>query len=240
MDLNKKYFGMTTTQIGILGGLAGLLLLIVCCGGWLILSKGSLFTPASVPPTQTSEPTVTAVVATTPTIIPTLTPTPIPFEQLIPKDWKQYKTALVEIWLPSNFKLADKKPDKKTVAKADLAVPELLITEIPSKSSAYNMVVAVAYDLMAGDSFDAYLDGKLTNLPATARVADRRTAFVNSIETRRLVIEMRAPTYDINILLYVFLDGNTVWYVEYAAEISEYFQNLPVFEQSVLTFRVVR
>jgi len=244
MNADGKIFGMTRMQVGVLSGLAGALLLIVCCGGWFILGNGGgNLNFSSEPPavsTSTPEPTVTPVIATTPTLVPTITPTPIPYEQLIPKDWKQYKTALVELWLPSNFKLADKKPDKKSVGKAELAVTELSIMEVPSKSSAYNMVVGVSYDLMAGDSFDTYLDGKLTNLPDTARVADRKTVFVNSLEARRLVIEIRAGLITVNDLVYVFLDGNTVWYVEYAGEISEFFQNLPVFEQSVNTFRVVR
>jgi len=240
MNTDRKYFGMTGMQVGILGGLAGALLLIACIGGWFILGNATGLGSFSEPPTQTLEPTVTPVIVTTPTIVPTITQTPIPYEQLIPKDWKQYKTALVEIWLPSNFKLADKKPDKKTVGKVELAIPELSIIEIPSKSSAYNMVVGVSYDLMAGDSFDAYLDNKLTSLPETARVADRQTKFVNSLESRRLVIEIRVGAIDVDDLVYVFLDGSTVWYVEYAGEISEFFANLPIFEQSIQTFRIVR
>jgi len=240
MNADKKYFGMTGTQVGILGGLAGALLLIACIGGWFVLRNITGGGSFSVPPTETLEPTVTAVIVTTPTIVPTITSTPIPYEQLIPANWKQYKTALVEIWLPSNFKLADKKPDKKTVSKVELAIPELSIIEIPSKSSAYNMVVGVSYDLMVGDSFDAYLDNKLTSLPETARVADRQTKFVNSLEARRLVIEIRVGAIDVNDLVYVFLDGSTVWYVEYAAEISEFFQNIDIFEKSKDTFRIVR
>ena len=191
----------------------------------------------SEPATQTTEPTVTPVIVTTPAIVPTITLTPEPYEQLIPAQWNQYKTALVEIWLPSNFKLADKKTIDRT---NKFAVPELLITEIPSKSSAYNMVVGVSYDVFVGDLLDKYLDAKLANLPQLARVADRKTVSVNSVEARRIVIEARVDNIDENHLVYVFLDGSTVWYVEYAAEISEFFENLPIFEQSIQTFRVAR
>ncbi|MCK6538945.1 MAG: hypothetical protein L6Q26_02710, partial [Anaerolineales bacterium] len=188
-------------------------------------------------PTSTPAPTVTPMLAVSPTITPTLTPTPIPYEQLIPAGWKQYKTALVEIWLPSNFRLADKKTVNTT---AGFAVPELLITEIPSKSSAYNMLVGVSYDLMTGDSLDEFLDAKFPSLPYQARISDRRTVFVNTVEARRIVVEVRINNIDFNDLVYVIRDGSTVWYVEYVAQINEFFDNLPIFEQSIKTFRTVK
>jgi hypothetical protein len=234
MNESQRYFGMTRLQVGILAGLAGLLCLVLAVGGWFVLRNSSAgFTS---PSTRTPEPTVTSAALVTPTVVPTMTPTPIPYEQLIPSGWKQYKTALVEIWLPANFKLAGKTVEKPT----GLAVSELLITEIPNKYSIYNMVVGVSYDLMVGDSLEAYLDGKLVELPQTSHVANRRTVFVNSVEARRIVIETRVDNVDDNELIYVFLDGNTVWYVEYGAQIAKYFDNLPVFEQSIKTFRIVR
>ena len=247
MDEEKKPFdisrlqigilaGMTRTQIGILAGMVGFLILIVCMGGWFILGnmKKTLSSPQQAP---TVAPTVTSIVVIPPTVTPTITPTPIPYEQLIPADWKQYKTSLVEIWMPSNFKLADKKTVNNT---AGFALPELLITEIPSKSSAYNMLVGVSYDLMTGDSLDEFLDAKFPSLPYQARVADRRTVFVNTVEARRIVIEFRVNNNDFNDMVYVFLDGSTVWYVEYIAQIGEYFDNLAIFEQSIKTFRPVK
>lgn len=236
MDEEQKYFGMTRVQIGILAGLAGVLVLTICVGAFLVFRNWN--PTASAPqPTSTPAPTVTSVVVAPPTITPTPAPTAIPYEQLIPADWKQYKTSLVEIWLPSNFKLADKKTLDQT---AQLALNELFITEIPSKTSAYNMLVSVSYDLMTGDSLDEFLQTKLSQLPAEVRVTDRRTVYVNTVEARRLMIEFRANNIDINDMVYVFLDGNTVWYVEYVAQIGEFFENLPVFEQSIKTFRTVK
>lgn len=234
MNEEKKYFGMTRMQIGILAGMAGVLILIVCIGGWFVLRNLGFSEP---PQTPIPTPTVTSIVVIPPTLTPTITPTPVPYEQLIPADWKQYKTSLVEIWMPSNFRLADKKTVNNT---AGFAVNELLITEIPSKSSAYNMLVGVSYDLMTGASFDEFLDTKFPNLPYQARVSDRRTVYVNTVEARRIVIEFRINNIDFNDMVYVFLDGSTVWYVEYVAQIGEFFDNLPTFEQSIKTFRPVR
>jgi hypothetical protein len=233
MDGEQKYFGMTRMQIGILAGLAGALLLIVCIGGFLILRGGGISFAGSSEPTAI--PTVTSVLVTPPTLTPTMTLTPVPYEQLIPSDWKQYKTSLVEIWLPPNFKNAS-----ASDITNGFALTELLFVEVSSKSSAYNMQVAVTYDLMTGDSLDSYLDAKFPHLPYQALVTDKRTVFVNTVEGRRIIIEYRASNIDYNDMVYVFLDGNTVWYVQYVAEISEFFDNLGVFEQSINTFRIAR
>ena len=230
--------GMTKTQIGILAGMAVFLVLFLCGGGWFVV-RGFGGGPGLSEPvyTPTTAPTVTSIVEILPTVTPTITSTPAPYEQLIPADWNQYKTELVEIWLPKNFSAASKKTSDFT---ANFFASELLMTEVSSKSSAYRMQVAVTYDLMTGDSLDTFLDGKFPHLPFQARVTDRRTIFVNSVEGRRVVIEFKNNNVDYNDMVYVFQDGSTVWYVQYIAELSEFFDNLPVFEQSIKTFRPVK
>ena len=232
MNGEQKYFGMTRMQIGILAGLAAALCLIVGIGGWYILrNTGGGFYGSSAP---TAVPTVTSIAVTPPTVTPTITLTPVPYDQLIPADWKQYKTSLIEIWMPGNFKLADKKTKDIT---ANFGVPDLLLAEVTSKSSAYTMLVSVSYDVSTGQSLDEVLDTKFPNIPYQARIADRRTVFVNTHEARRVVIEFKVENIDYNNVVYLIQDGSTVWYVEYVAQISEFFDNLPVFEQSIKTFR---
>ena len=235
MNEGQRYFGMTRMQIGILAGLAGMLCLIVIVGGWLVLSNRN--SQLSAFSTSVPASTVTSVAVVSPTIEPTITPTPIPYDQLIPADWYQFKTALVEIWMPGNFKLADKNTKDIT---ANLGIPELLLAEVSSKSSAYTMLVSVSYDLTTDSSLDQVLDEKFPNLPYQAHIADRRTVFINTLEARRVVIEFKVDNIDYNNLVYLLQDGNTVWYVEYVAELSEFFDNLPIFEQSIKTFRSVR
>ena len=229
--------GMTRTQIGILAGMAGFLVLFFCVGGWVVF-RGLGSQGANVPgQAPTVAPTVTSIVNIPPTVTPTITLTPVPYDQLIPADWNQYKTPLVELWMPKNFSLASKNTSEFT---DHFFTTELLINEVTSKSSAYRMQVAVTYDLMTGDSLDAYLDERFPQLPFQATVTDRRTVFVNSEESRRVVIEFKVNNVDYNDMVYVFQDGNTVWYVQYIAELTEFFDNLPVFEQSIKTFRMVK
>ena len=54
------------------------------------------------------------------------------------------------------------------------------------------------------------------------------------------MFETRYNNLDVNDLTYVFQDGSTIWYVEYIAQINEFFEMLSVFEKSAQTFRVVR
>jgi len=235
MNQNRKYFGMTVAQIGVLGGLAGCAFLLFCVTGLLVLRNRSGSASQSVAPT--SAPQSTATLTIPPTQTATITPTPIPYEQLIPAGWKQFKTGLVELWLPPNFVEANKSVLGDI---SNLAVPDLIITEAKSKSSLYNMLVVVSFEPLVGESLDAFLDGELAKIPQQARVADRRKVYVNSTEAVRLLFEIRVNSVDFNDLTYVFLDGGTVWYVEYFAEINEFYNMLPNFESSAKTFRVVK
>ena len=109
MDLNKKYFGMTVKQLGILGGLAGLAFLLFCILGFLIIGRGlrGAAQPISLS-TNTPEPTVTPVLSPTPTSTPAATP--IPYASLVPSNWVQYHKDLYELWLPAGYKSAKADP----------------------------------------------------------------------------------------------------------------------------------
>jgi len=238
MNQNRKILGMTTTQIAILAGLAVLACLLFGLVGWLALQGSSnLFAPA---------PQITSIVQSTatPFLIPTLTQTEtptstpsIPYETLIPDKWLQYKTGLVEIWLPAQFKKGDPQLFKDS---ANMATPELLMTGLASKTSLYQMFVILSYEPLTADSLDAYLDAQILLLPTNIRMAERKKVTVNSTDAVRFVFETRSDNIDITDLTYVFLDGTTIWYVEYAAQINDFYEMLPTFEQSVKTFRIVR
>jgi hypothetical protein len=236
MTQNRNYFGMTPTQIGILAALAGTACLLFGFAGWFVLrGNANLFGRASqtIPvPQSTSTPFLM------PTLAATKIPTAVPYEMLIPDGWVQFKTGLVEIWLPTEFKQADPSTFRDS---ADLAMPELFMREASSDSSLYQMLVMISYEPLTADSLDAYLNTEITKLPSTIRVAERRKVLVNSTEVVRFVFETRSDNnIDINDMAYVFLDGSTVWYVEYVAQINEFYEMLSTFEQSVKTFRFVR
>lgn len=233
MAQNRKYFGMTGSQIGILAGLALLVLCLFGVTGYLIFNGGLGF-PGSqqLPPTPISTSTMIVI----PTATPTALPTPIPYEQLIPAGWTQHKTTLVEIWLPPAFK----QPRSNTSGLTPLAGSELTISKPAAKASLYALWVNISYELLTGSSLDSFLDLKLQSLPPDYRVVARQQTLINSIPAEKVTIEARVKNFDVNELVYVFQDGSTVWYVVYAAQINDFYENLETFEASARTFRLVK
>jgi hypothetical protein len=236
MTQDRKYYGMTVQQVGVLVGLAGFACLLSGVTGWLALRGGlGLFSPSSEP-TPTAQPTSTRLIALT--VTPTETPTPIPYEQLIPLGWTQHKTALIELWLPSDFKNAA--PGVVSGVSGNSVFLNLALVSSSSKS-AYPASVSVSYEPLTSDTLKDFLDVKLSNIPLEINMVENRRVSINSTEAVRLMFEGHTSNnLDVNDLLFVFQDGGTVWYVKYSAEITEFYETLPVFEESVKTFRIVR
>jgi hypothetical protein len=235
MQQNRKFFGMTPPQIGILAGLAATACVIFTLAGWFVLRGrfgGSAAAPQSAPVTLS-----TATPWAISSLVPTGSPTALPYETLIPNGWTQYKTGLVELWLPADFQPGDPQFFNNS---SNTAMGELILNGTKSESSLYQMLVIVSYEPLTAESLDVFLDGEVAKLPADFRVAERRNVTLNAEAAVRFVFEVRYNNIDVNDLTYVFLDGGTIWYVEYIAQINEFFEMLSVFEKSAQTFRVVR
>lgn len=236
MTQDRKYYGMTVQQVGVLAGLAGFACLLFGVTGWLALRGGLGLFSRSSEPTLTAQPTSTRLIA--PTVTPTETPTPIPYEQLIPLGWTQHKTALIELWLPSDFKNAA--PGVVSGVSGNSVFLNLALVSSSSKS-AYPASVSVSYEPLTSDTLKDFLDVKLSNIPLEINMVENRRVSINSTEAVRLMFESKTGNnLDVNDLLFIFQDGGTVWYVKYSAEITEFYETLPVFEESVKTFRIVR
>ena len=233
MTENRKHFGMTASQLGILGGLAVAACLAFTLTGWFVFRGGSGFSRA---PVNTPTPQATSTPFLIPTVTPTMTPTPIPYEQLIPAGWTQHRTELVELWLPSGFKSAG---SGISGISGNSVLLEMAMTGTSSDSSAYEMFVTVSFEPLTSDSLDTFVDSRLSNIPADINMAERRKILINSTEAYRLMFEGHSNTVSTNDLLFVFQDGSVIWYVRYSAEIKEFYEMLSTFEQSVKTFRIV-
>lgn len=232
MNQNRKYFGMTTPQLGILGGLAGALCLILCVAGYLIFGGG--LNPASPQLPPTIEPTPTLNVTPTPTFTPE--PTLIPYVQLVPAGWTQHQTSLIEFWMPAVFKDAKLKVPKGAVW---VAKPEMVLTLPASKTNTFALSVVISSEPLTGDTLKSFVDQKIQSLPASARLVDRGVQSLNPQEAIRLVFETRVDNVDVNQMVYVIQDGSTVWYVLYITQINEFYENIEIFNDSIRTFRLV-
>jgi hypothetical protein len=236
MEQNRKYFGMTTTQIAILAGLAVAACLLFAVAGLLVLRGGpGSFAPA---PQATPIPQSTATPFALPTLTPTETLTPVPYEMLIPEGWAQFKTALVEIWLPKGFKQQKPKPSDDLAASLTL---DLEVVRPPSKKTSLNpVIVMVSYEPLVAESLDAYVEGLPAQLSTDVHVAAKRKVTINSVDAILVLLEMKINSDEVNDQVYVFQDGGTVWFIQYMAQINEFYDMLPTFEQSIKTFRPVR
>jgi hypothetical protein len=236
MDLKKKYFGMTVMQLGILGGLAILVVLMFCIVGFLVLGKArgaALSKIATAAPTI--EPAPTLIV--TPTISPTPGPTPLPYESLIPAGWAQYRTSLYEIWMMPGYKNA--KADALVTGLGGSPITDLSLSGSTSKKAPNKIYLTVSYEPLTTGTFDEFVNQKLTSLGLAP--SERSKVTLNGVPALRLVFTGRkANNTDVNELTYVIQDGTTIWYVQYTAELNDFFNMLPNFETSAKTFRVVR
>lgn len=236
MKEDRKYLGMSLGQLGILAGLAVLVCLLFGVTGGLAL-RGGLGRFSRSPSTEpTLQPTSTLIVLPTATF--TETPTPIPYEQLIPLGWIQHKTQLIELWTPPEFKNAA--PGTVSgVAGSSVFLNLALISS--NNRSGYPPSVSVSYEPLTSPTLDEFLDVKLSNIPPEINMVENREVSINSVGAIRLMFEGKTDTnLNINDLLFVFQDGGTVWYVKYSAEISDFYELLPYFEESVKTFRIPR
>ena len=229
---DRKYFGLTTTQLGILAGLVGVVCLLFGLTGWFVFRGGFARSPA---------PTAVILSTSTPFVIPTLTPTntptPVPYEQLIPEGWVQYRTALVEIWLPSQF---ENSGQGISGIAGNSVLLEMALTGQASSTSPYKIFVSVSFEPLTTGSLDEFLESRLSNIPAGVNVSERRKVIINSTDAYRVMFETNNNNVLTNDLVFAILDGTTIWYVRYSAQINEFYEMLSAFEQSIKTFRIVK
>src|SRR5215210_172383 len=167
MQQNDKYFGMTRTQLGILGGLAATACLLFGLAGWFALrgSSNRLHDAPQSPPVPQSTPTPWTI----PSLAPTGTTTPISYETLVPNNWVQFKTGLIEIWLPAEFQPADPQLFNNS---SHTAIGELILTDSREDSSPYQTLVVISYEPLTMDTLDAFLDAEAARIPSDFRVTE--------------------------------------------------------------------
>jgi hypothetical protein len=232
MTQDRKILGMTVPQLGVLAGLGVLVCLIFGVVGSLAFRRGQGMFSRVPQPTAVVLPTAT--ITALPTVTPTGTMTLIPYEQLIPYGWTQYKTQLMEVWMPPDFKNAA--PGVVSAVAGSSVYLNLGLVSSLSRSG-YPVSLSVSYEPLTANSLDEFLKAKLSNIPPDSNMVENRNVSINSREAVRLMFEGKRDSLDVNDLLFVFQDGGTVWYVKYSAEIKEFYEQLPNFEESVKTFR---
>ncbi len=241
---------MTPMQIGILSVLALVACIIFGIGGFLIYSLRSNTVAANQPasPVQVEN---TAVFTATPepTATPTFTPTPIP-------GWNRFEGGGVELWLPASYEGGDSAENlemivamiksigagHEQIAQALEQDPGAMPFFALDRDNLGTTVNVTIREMPAEMSLEAYMEGYVQALQEQVffevRVTQQTIVTLDQYQAGQLLLEIgavEAPNFQ---LTYVIKENGTVWTINYATLPEQIGQQLPIFQQSIQTFRV--
>jgi hypothetical protein len=260
----KRYFGMTQTQLAILGCLAFLMILALCVLGYLI-SSGSAPTysappAASIQSMTSSTPTlpgVTETVSTTPEVI--LTPTQSALPAAPPAGWVIYQSTGVEIWLPDNFAGGDmfntrsetiKRVNKlgnryaSVVAAMKKEDKSTLLFMVDKNQQATDMLqVKVRHLTLIDDlSLKQYINQTYVSSDTLqVTINENKKMTLLGREARRLTYQARLGSgVESTVIEYVIKDGQDIWFVTYLLPAGQILDSMPMIDQSIATFNIFK
>ncbi len=186
---------------------------------------------------------------------PLLTPTPRPTMTPIP-GWKKFEGTGSELWLPEHFvggnisenldliseQIKPMGPEYEPYIQPILQNPSMFSLwayDSEIGASRYLATIGVTTDKVSRPvPLDVYTDSSVSQFPSTFSLLERDKATLNDRDARRLVIELKSPNITVKALMYILMDGNTVWMVTYTTASEEFDRRLPIFEQSATTFNI--
>lgn len=196
-------------------------------------------------PTNTPEPTATPV----PTDTPQPTATPIP-------GWKRMTGGPVELWLPESYEGGDSKenivpllntlrglgagyePLARTIQENPSLLPFLALD-----AANPGIMVMVTRDEIPSDwtlemVADTLLEAVSKQPAYQVQITERKHVSLDHYEAEQSLLQVQGAETSSFELLYIIKAGNTAWTVFYMTAPEQFGQQLPVFEQSIQTFRV--
>jgi hypothetical protein len=241
INLRQRYLGMSVTQLIILACL-GLGLCGTLFGGYGLLNMlvAVKYNPTS--PVLTEGPTVTPVTpAPTLTPLPSATPTPVPYESLIPAGWRQVISAAapgMEIWFPPTYELynASSQLEAVQVYKIKADDYQRVVSLLDTTQSPYLLYAtfeAGSQPMPAAD-LDEAVDSVFGVLMRDAQLMQRDEFEIGNYPARKLVFSSVNAAY----VIYPVQVGTTVWYLSFAMPFNEVYDRIPTFDQIARTFRV--
>lgn len=262
---NARYLGMTTLQLSILGGAVALALLIICGLSWFVFMAPPLAAQLPNLPTATeiqsmlSPTTLIAVVTSTPTPSPEIIGTSVP-----PGDWVEFQTSGAGLWLPNNFVGGDVTNHKQDTINKVIKLGKYFTNIVTAMKNAQPSVALWMIDKTRGQSIsitavtvhhyvgttDQTLNEFITNdqngdyngtpWAMFVTVNETKKMTLLGLETRRQIYQQHGVGRDATGIAYYIKDGADFWIVEYIMDPNQYVNMLPVVEQSISTFNLVK
>lgn len=251
----RRLFGMTMTQMLILGCLA-LAAIGTIFGGFIFISssgvpgRGSLFPTAA--PTLLAQPTPVSGEGVPPgdsSNIP-----PVQSNGQIPSDWKRYTSTTIEIAVPPQFLAVDAETERLERIEAyrsqgfDFLADRL---EGPSfdyrfwfnfpqpETITYNTYIAVKADILPTETLDGYIDEAYGPALQGFEVVDRQNVTIENLQARRVLLEASINNQPIGVAEYVITDEVNLWIVSAGSIREEFYSWLPEFDRVVRSFRLL-
>ncbi len=253
---SQRIMGMTVLQLVIVIGMGCAACGVLGAGVWYV--AGSPVPALPVVSTHPATSTVTLTPSPTFTPLPTstitLTPTPtaLPYKALIPQDWSQYKNNNVEIWLPQDFVFVPDQSQYNTdlvkslraLGANDLAdqlennppTYELLFTR-PADQTVYMTTVSLQKIPLNGADLDTFADKSNAALSPAFMVLERKPFSFYGSEGLRIVVQANFNSNYVGFVTYLRQDGDSVWEVACDANLNDFYDLLPTFDQMAHTFR---
>ncbi len=254
----RRIFGMTLTQLLILGCLA-LAAIGVIFGSFVLISSpampsGLSILPSPIPPTPILLTVPPGLVEESEELGMTPTPTLVLGEYGIPTDWKQYSATTIEVWVPPQF-----------VASANIAATrqeridfyrgqgfEVLAAGLENDSFdyrfwfdfpqpetvTYGTYIIVKADVLPTLTLDEYIDEVYGSGLQGFQVFERREFVIGNFQARRILLEANLNGLVVRFAEYVITDEANLWVISGRSSLEEFDTWLPVFDRVASSFRL--
>jgi hypothetical protein len=253
---SQRMMGMTREQIGILGGLTVVALLVICGLLWMVLSASLPVKGVAKQPVAVASPAATHTPKPpTATVEPTSIPTEEPIATLEPlAGWVNYETQGANLWLPGDFIGGDMVKKKKDSAKKvdnlsrifdklanDMraAPPEVVLWMVNKSSTAAPLTtVVVRHKILTEDTdVDRFATDEVNSLNAQVPVINETNKMsLLGHEVRRLIYQGYDVSVEFTEVFYAIKDGSDFWTVAYRMAPGKYMDLLPMINTSIHTF----
>jgi hypothetical protein len=253
-----RHFGLTNSQLGILAGVAVAVLLVICGLSWFVFMPP----PAEQSPTATKIPPTSSPYVRVSTVTPPPTPSPEIATSVPPGGWVEFQTQGARVWLPANFVGGDMISNRveainavtrlggaryKNTIKAMKQAPSQLVMWMIDKTNSKSPVIMsllVTHEVKEeGTSLEQYLQNSAigTSAALSTTIFETKKITLLGYEARRVTYQQQIQAgYQTAGVAYYIKDGNDFWILDYTLDPSKYVDMLPMTEQSVHTFYLVK
>lgn len=251
----RRIFGMTLTQLIILGCLA-LAAIGTIFGGFILISSsgtsgGIALFPSSVP-TLPLEPTSLTDQAGAPEG-PSTIPSVVGGDQ-VPSNWERYTSTTIEILIPPQFESVNAETERQARIQTYRGQGFNFLADRLENGSfdyrfwfnfpqpetiLYDTHIVVKADFLPTLTLDEYIDEAYGDDLQGFQVVGRQDFDIENLQAKRILLEANLNDQAIAIAEYVITDEVNLWIISAGSIREEFYSWLPEFDRIASTFRLL-